>query len=71
MKLTKWQKKLTAAQRKHAKEQGGTSLAGVRRNVEFQAGMACPCWECVEIGRRLGIDVELAAFHAHRDQESL
>jgi len=61
--MTKWQKKLTKAQRKHAREWCGGTLAGVKRAValnrklraEWKHGPFPGCWECLEIGDRLGI----------------
>lgn len=60
----RWQQKLTKKQLRHVRESGATSLEGVRRNVLHQAEMQFPCWECVEIGRKLDIEVELTAFNA-------
>jgi len=60
----RWQKKLTKAQLQHLRECNARTLEDVRRNVEFQATNTFPCWDCVEIGRRLGIEVELTAFNA-------
>jgi len=61
--MTKWQKKLTKAERQHLKDTGVTNLTQVRENVLFQAHNQFPCSECVSIGRKLGIEVDLAAFH--------
>lgn len=59
----RWQKKLNKTDLKHLREVGTTTLAGVKRNVEHQAKMAFPCWDCVNIGHKLGIKMELTAFH--------
>ena len=59
----RWQKKLTKTQHKHLRETDARTLGQTRENVLFQAGNMFPCWDCVEIGRRLGIEVELTAFH--------
>ncbi len=60
----RWQKKLTKKELLHLRETGATTLEQVRENVLFQAQNRFPCWECVEIGRKLGIEVELTAFHS-------
>ena len=62
MKLRKWEKKLTAQERKHLKEQGvHRSLHAVRHNMEYQARMRAkypepihePCWTCKTIATKL------------------
>lgn len=58
-----WRKKLTKKELRHIRQSGATSFEDVRRNVLYQAQMRFPCWQCVEIGRKLGIDVELTAFN--------
>lgn len=59
----RWQDKLTKKQKAHLKEVGITTLRGVKQSVEFQNGQRFPCWECVEVGRRLGLEAKLTAFH--------
>ena len=61
--MTKWQKKLTKAERRHCAETKGTTLTNVKSNVLFQQHLKFPCWVCVSIGRKLGMDVKLTAFH--------
>ncbi len=60
----KWQQKLTRKELQHLRETDCKTLEDVRRNVAYQSQMRFPCWECVEIGRKLRISVELTAFHA-------
>ena len=59
-----WQQKLTKKELQHLHETGAKTLADVRANVLYQSTNLFPCWECVEIGRKLGIKVELTAFHS-------
>ncbi|MCK5243710.1 MAG: hypothetical protein KAJ90_00455 [Desulfobacterales bacterium] len=59
----KWQEKLTKAERKHLREINATTLSDIQKAVDFQDHMAFPCWECVGIGRKLGMSVSLTAFH--------
>ncbi|MEA3467138.1 MAG: hypothetical protein U9R57_02815 [Thermodesulfobacteriota bacterium] len=59
----KWQQKLTKKELRHLRETDCKTLEDVKRNVAYQSQMRFPCWECVEIGRKLGISVELTAFH--------
>ena len=58
-----WTKKLTKKQLVHLLESRGIILASVRLDVAYQNRMRYPCWDCVSIGRRLGMDVKLTAFH--------
>jgi len=60
----RWQQKLTRKELQHLRETNCTTLEDVRRNVAYQSQNRFPCWECVEIGRKLGISVELTAFHS-------
>lgn len=59
----RWQKKLTKTELKHLRETGARTLKQVRENVEHQDNMAFPCWDCVAIGRKLGMGIKLTAFH--------
>lgn len=59
----RWQKKLSKRSRQHLKLTHARTLRDVRANVLFQANNIFPCWECVEIGKKLGIEVTLTAFH--------
>jgi len=59
-----WRKKLTEKELQHLRETGATTLEQVRENVLYQSINRFPCWECVKIGRKLGISVELTAFHS-------
>ncbi|HHL33861.1 MAG TPA: hypothetical protein ENJ30_05795 [Desulfobulbaceae bacterium] len=59
----RWQQKLTKEELQHLHETGANSLEEVRENVLYQSKNRFPCWECVKIGRKLGISVELTAFH--------
>lgn len=58
--MTKWQKKLSAKQRKHLKETvaPGTAvtLAKFKRQRAWQVANAVVCWECESIARTLGIE---------------
>ena len=65
----RWQDKLTKAEQKHLRETGGRTLALVKSNVEFQDQNSFPCWDCVSIGRKLGIEVELKAFHKRIEED--
>ncbi|BCO09304.1 hypothetical protein GF1_16800 [Desulfolithobacter dissulfuricans] len=65
----RWQQKLTKKELRHLHETGARTLADVRENVLYQSKMFFPCWECVEIGRKLGIEVELTAFHSRSESE--
>ena len=58
-----WTKKLTKKQLVHLLEARDVTLASVRLDVAHQSRMKYPCWDCVSIGKRLGMDVELTAFH--------
>ena len=60
----KWKAKLTKAQLEHLKECKITTLAGIKSNTVFQDTLMFPCWECVGIARRLGLEVKLTAFVA-------
>ena len=60
----RWQKKLTKKELQHLHETGANTLEDVRANVLYQSKNQFPCWECVEIGRKLGISVELTAFNS-------
>ncbi len=60
-----WRKKLTKKEKQHLRETGATTLEQVRENVLYQSTNRFPCWECVKIGRKLGISVELTAFHSY------
>ncbi len=57
-----WKDKLTKKELKHLKETDAHTLADVKANVAYQAKNIFPCWDCVEIGRKLGIEVKLTAF---------
>lgn len=59
----KWQQKLTKKQMRHVREIGAKTFKEVRENVLYQSKMRFPCWNCVIIGRKLGIEVELTEFH--------
>ena len=61
--VVQWQKKLTKKELQHLRDTGANTLADVRENVLYQAKNRFPCWECVGIGRKLDISVELTAFH--------
>jgi len=63
----KWRDKLTKKELEHLKETGTKTLAQVTANVNHQAGMEFPCWDCVGIGRKLGINVNLTAFYKFRE----
>jgi hypothetical protein len=57
---SKWQRKLTAKQRKHLVDSNATTLAAFRRTREAQAGHGLSdgysaCHECDAIARRLGM----------------
>ena len=58
----RWQDKLNKAERKHLRETGARTLALVKSNVDFQDQNECPCWDCVGIGRKLGMEIRLTAF---------
>jgi len=60
----RWQQKLTRKELQHLRETRANTLEEVRENVLYQSQNCFPCWECVEIGRKLGISVELTAFHS-------
>ncbi len=60
----RWQQKLTKKELQHLRETNCRTLEDVKRNVAYQSQMRFPCWECVEIGRKLGFSVELTAFHS-------
>ena len=60
----RWQQKLTRKELQHLRETNCTTLEDVKRNVAYQSQNHFPCWECVEIGRKLGINVELTAFYS-------
>lgn len=62
--IPKWQKLLTAKERKHLREMDAGTLAAFRRTAAEQARMRRsnggypviePCWECKFIARKLGI----------------
>jgi len=57
-KLPKWQRKLTAAQRRHLRESmdGAVTLAGLRNNLAGQREDGCRCFECEDIARSLGME---------------
>ena len=61
--MTKWQKKLTKAERDHLKWAEVRSLSGAKYFVEFQKVNQFPCWNCVSIAGKLGVDLKLTAFH--------
>ena len=61
--MQKWQQRLTAAERKHLRDEAGVStLAGMRRNFEGHQKMReqeprlelDPCLTCKGIARKLG-----------------
>lgn len=56
--VPKWQKPLTAADRRHLKEtmDGRVTLAGFKRNREAQKRDGISCFECESIARKLGIN---------------
>ncbi len=62
-----WKDKLTEKERQHLCETAAYTLRDVRVNVLAQAENQFPCWECVEIGHKLGIEVELTAFLDRED----
>ncbi len=64
----RWQQKLTKKDLQHLRETDCRTLEDVKRNVAYQSQMRFPCWECVGIGRKLGIIVELTAFHTQHNQ---
>ena len=61
----RWQDKLNSADHKHLKEtlEGRVTLERVTNNVLAQETAKFPCWDCVCIGRKLGIPFELVAFN--------
>ena len=65
----RWQDKLTKAEQKHLRETGGRTLALVKSNVDFQDQNAFPCWDCVGIGRKLGMEIKLSAFNKRCEDE--
>jgi len=60
--MPKWLKKLTAAERRHLREDAGvTSLAAFKRTRKAHAEMKAkdgqePCWTCLDIARKLGLE---------------
>ncbi len=58
-----WYSKLTAKQRRHLVEIGVHTREEATTAVQNQDNNAFPCWECISIGRRLGIPYKLTAFH--------
>jgi len=65
MKKTGWMKKLTVKELQHIKEtSGAVTMCNAIDNAKFQESNRFPCWECVSIGRKLGVEIELKAFHA-------
>lgn len=65
--LPKWQRKLSAAERRHLKEMGISTLWGARNSAKFQELNMFPCWECVSIGRKLGVELDLKKFNEMED----
>ena len=65
----KWQNKLTKKERAHLREVGAVTLQGVRRCVLAQSQHAFPCWECVQIGKKLGIKVDLVAWRKRCEED--
>lgn len=63
--MINWKKKLNKKQRNHVRESidGPVTLEKIRNNVLAQRDNIFPCWDCVDIGRRLGIKVDLVKFH--------
>jgi hypothetical protein len=59
----RWQQKLTKKLRAHLRSLDTCTLTQVRANIEFQNNMTFPCWDCVEIARRLDIPCPLTAFN--------
>lgn len=58
--LPKWQKKLTAKERRHLKEMGVSSLDSFKHTREVQLRIeqkhgVCACFECRHIARQLEI----------------
>lgn len=50
---TKWQKKIGKRLTKHVLETART-LAGFKKNLEFQRGSGCRCWKCEKAAAKLG-----------------
>lgn len=61
----KWQDKLNKKQRTHVRESidGRITLAKVINNCKAQEDRMFPCWECVNIAHRLGVNLELREFN--------
>jgi len=59
----KWQKKLNETDHRHLKATGSNTLAEFKHNLEFQVNNEFPCWKCVTIGRKLGLEVTLREFY--------
>ena len=57
-----WIDKLNSKERKHLRDMGIRTLREVKNNVAYQSLMMFPCWDCVSMGRKLGIPVKLTAF---------
>ena len=61
--LAQWQRKLTAAQRKHLRDNDMRTLADVKLTLAAQAVTRAsatepqmePCWDCLHIARRLDL----------------
>jgi len=54
--IMRWQRKLTKKQLAHVREHTQRSTLGeVLVNVEHQSKMHMPCYECLSIGRKLGL----------------
>ena len=54
----KWQKKLTKKEMNHLKDthNGPPTLAGLKRNREWQKGEGTECYECRHIALKLGVE---------------
>lgn len=63
MEVTNWKEKLDERDLEHIQEECMRSWADVERNVLHQNKQAWPCWQCVRIGYKLGIRVDLAVYH--------
>ena len=62
MEGTNWRDKLDEKELKHIREECMRSWTDVERNVLHQNKQSCPCWQCVSIGEKLGIKVDLVVY---------
>jgi len=58
-----WKDKLNKKELKHLKETDTKTLMQIKENVKHQDKMEFPCWDCVSIGQKLGIEIKLSTFH--------